>query len=77
MICFDMTSQGSQDTGLDYLLGLDGNIEVQNDDGYWVKMEVTRVDVTSSMQVKSTPMTIGTDTSGMKVCCTSLTTLTS
>ena len=47
MICFDMTSQGSQDTGLDYLLGLDGNIEVQNDDGYWVKMEVTRVDVTA------------------------------
>jgi len=40
-----MNSQGSQDTGLDYLLGLDGNVEVQNDDGYWVKMEVSRVAV--------------------------------
>ncbi len=41
-----MTAQGSIDTGLDYLLGLDGNIEVQNDDGYWVKMEVSRVETT-------------------------------
>lgn len=41
-----MSSQEPQDTGLDYLLGLDGNIEVQNDDGYWVKMEVSRVAVT-------------------------------
>jgi hypothetical protein len=29
--------------GLDYLLGLDGNIEFQNEAGYWVKMEVARV----------------------------------
>jgi len=41
-----MSSQEPQGTGLDYLLGLDGNIEVQNDDGYWVKMEVSRVAVT-------------------------------
>lgn len=41
-----MSSQEPQDTGLVYLLGLDGNIEVQNDDGYWVKMEVSRVAVT-------------------------------
>jgi len=26
---------------------LDGNIEVQNDAGYWVKMEVSSVDVTA------------------------------
>jgi outer membrane receptor for Fe3+-dicitrate len=44
-----MNSQGSgsQETGLEYLLGLDGNIEVQNDDGYWVKIEVSRVAVTT------------------------------
>ena len=41
-----MVSHGSSAAGLDYLLGLDGNIEVQNDAGYWVKMEVARVDVT-------------------------------
>lgn len=41
-----MSSQESNATGLDYLLGLDGNIEFQNDDGYWVKMDVTRVAVT-------------------------------
>ena len=41
-----MHSREPQDTGLDYLLGLDGNIEVQTDDGYWVKMEVSRVAVT-------------------------------
>lgn len=41
-----MNSQPSQETGLDYLLGLDGSIEFQNDDGYWIKMEVTRVPVT-------------------------------
>jgi outer membrane receptor for Fe3+-dicitrate len=34
-------------TGLEYLLGLDGNIEVQNDAGYWVKMEVSSVLVTA------------------------------
>jgi hypothetical protein len=32
-------------SGLAYLLGLDGNIEVQNDAGYWVKMAISRVDV--------------------------------
>jgi hypothetical protein len=42
-----MNSQGPQETGLDYLLGLDGNIEVQNDEGYWVKMEISRVAVTN------------------------------
>ncbi|MHB8950681.1 MAG: hypothetical protein ACYC4S_16725 [Rhodoferax sp.] len=104
-----MGSQGSQAIGLEYLRGLDGNIEVQNDAGYWVKMEASRATVTaerphgiryslslhapdntrligfdnaqqvraSSMQVKNTPMTIGIDTPGTKVCCTSLTTLTS
>ena len=42
-----MSSQESPDFGLDYLLGLHGNIEVQNDEGYWVKMEVVRVRATS------------------------------
>lgn len=42
-----MGSQSSPATGLEYLLGLDGNIEVQNDAGYWVKMEVTSVPVTA------------------------------
>jgi hypothetical protein len=42
-----MSSQESADFGLEYLLGLDGNIEVQNDVGYWVKMEVCRVAVTA------------------------------
>ena len=46
MISFVMHSQDSQTIGLEYLLGLDGNIEVQNDVGYWVKMEVSRVKVT-------------------------------
>ena len=41
-----MGSQSSTTTGLDYLLGLDGNIEVQNDAGYWVKMEVASVPLT-------------------------------
>jgi Family of unknown function (DUF6516) len=41
-----MNSQESKESGLDYLLGLDGSIEFQNDDGYWVKMEVSRVAVT-------------------------------
>lgn len=31
------------DSGLEYLLELDGNIEVQNEAGYWIKMEVCRV----------------------------------
>ena len=47
MIFFRMDSQNSQATGLEYLLGLNGNIEVQNDAGYWVKMEVARVPVTA------------------------------
>ena len=47
MISFGMDSQGSPAIGLEYLLGLDGNIEVQNDAGYWVKMEVSNVDVTT------------------------------
>ena len=42
-----MGSQSSPATGLEYLLGLDGNIEVQNDAGYWVKMEVASVAVTA------------------------------
>ena len=47
MISFGMGSQRSPAIGLEYLLGLDGNIEVQNDAGYWVKMEVSSVDVTA------------------------------
>src|SRR5664279_3591445 len=47
MICFCIGSQRSPATGLEYLLGLDGNIEVQNDAGYWVKMEVSSVAVTA------------------------------
>lgn len=39
-------SLASKAQGLDYLLGLDGNIEFQNDEGYWVKMEVSRVAAT-------------------------------
>src|ERR1035437_10000401 len=46
MISCTMISKESKETGLDYLLGLDGNIEFQSDDGYWVKMEVTRVAAT-------------------------------
>lgn len=47
MISFSTGSQRSRAIGLEYLLGLDGNIEVQNDAGYWVKMEVSSVDVTA------------------------------
>jgi hypothetical protein len=47
MISFSMHSKESKETGLDYLLGLDGNIEFQNDEGYWVKMDVSRVAVTA------------------------------
>ena len=39
----------SVDAGLDYLLGLDGNIEVQNGAGYSVKMDVSRVNITPEM----------------------------
>lgn len=42
----DPRDAAEQDTGLDYLLGLDGTIEVQNELGYWVKMEVARVSMT-------------------------------
>jgi hypothetical protein len=31
------------DSGLEYLLELDGNIEVQNNAGYWIKIEACRV----------------------------------
>ena len=47
MITLDMSSRESEETGLDYLLGLDGNIEFQNDEGYWVKMDVSRVTVST------------------------------
>jgi hypothetical protein len=47
MISFVMNSQMPQDSGLNYLLDLDGNIEVQNEEGYWVKIEVRRVAVTA------------------------------
>lgn len=46
MITFDTDQKTSPDHGLDYLLGLDGNIEVQNDAGFWIKMEVAKVAVT-------------------------------
>lgn len=51
MIIFNMNSQSTDqqdepDTGLEYLLGLNDNIEVQNDEGYWVKMEACRVAAT-------------------------------
>lgn len=54
VIIFGMSSQPTDqqdetgpDTGLEYLLGLDGNIEVQNEEGYWVKMEASRVAATT------------------------------
>ena len=53
MIRFGMSVKSSsthgrpaQDSGLDYLLGLDGEVQVQNLEGYWVKYEVLRVDPT-------------------------------
>ena len=53
MISFGMGSQltdkqepSRPDTGLEYLLGLNGNIEVQNEEGYWVKIEVSMVTAT-------------------------------
>jgi hypothetical protein len=42
-----MDSQHTLPIGLEYLLGLNGNVEVQNEAGYWVKMEVLSVNVTS------------------------------
>jgi len=42
-----MHSTKSEDAGLEYLLGLKGNIEFQNDAGYWVKMDVSRVAITA------------------------------
>ena len=47
VISFVMDSTMSPTIGLDHLLALDGNIEVQNDAGYWVKMEVSRVRATA------------------------------
>jgi hypothetical protein len=47
MISFGMSSQRPPAIGLEYLHGLDGNIEVQNNAGYWVKREVSSVDVTA------------------------------
>jgi hypothetical protein len=47
VIFLTMQAQDDWTVGLSYLLGLDGNIEVQNDAGYWVKMEVSRVQVTT------------------------------
>lgn len=44
MIIFDQ-SHGEFE-GLEYLLELDGNIEVQNGEGFWVKMDVSRVEPT-------------------------------
>ncbi|WP_194713355.1 toxin-antitoxin system TumE family protein [Noviherbaspirillum soli] len=41
-----MNSKNTRDTGLDYLLGLNDTIEVQNDQGYWVKFDVQLVEVT-------------------------------
>lgn len=36
-----------RDIGLDYLLDLDGDIQVQNEQCYWTKFEVTRVTPTA------------------------------
>jgi len=47
VIILAMEFNRSTEPGLDYLLGLDGNIEFQNDEGYWVKMEVRRATVSS------------------------------
>lgn len=41
-----MVDKKSTDSGLQYLLGLDGNIEVQNEAGYWIKMKVAQVPAT-------------------------------
>lgn len=41
-----MTSQNAPDSGLEYLLSLDGEIQVQDDAGHWIKIEAKRVDVT-------------------------------
>ena len=42
-----MNPQTHRDDGLVYWLDLDGNIKVQNEEGYWVKMEASRVAVTA------------------------------
>ena len=57
-ISFVMDSTSSPTIGLDYRLALDGNIEVQNDAGYWVKMEVSRVRATA--QRRNSRMASGT-----------------
>lgn len=43
------TQQGvpERDTGMDYLLGLDGEIQVQNEEGYWLKFEVGLVEISA------------------------------
>ena len=47
VINFRMSSQAHPDTGLDYLLGLHGEIQVQDVEGYWVKLEAIQVAVTT------------------------------
>ena len=47
VISFRMNLTASPRQDLEYLLGLDGNIEVQNDAGYWVKMEIALVNATA------------------------------
>lgn len=41
-----MRPQNTPDTGLEYLLSLDGEIQVQDDGEHWIKIEAKRVDVT-------------------------------
>jgi hypothetical protein len=42
-----MISQNTPDTGLEYLLSLDGEIQVQEDEEHWIKIEAKRVAVTA------------------------------
>ena len=46
MICLSITAHDIPDTGLDYLIALDGDIQVQEDGEHWVKIEVSRVEIT-------------------------------
>jgi hypothetical protein len=41
-----MPLQNTPDTGLDYLLSLDSEIQVQDDGAHWIKIEAARVGVT-------------------------------
>jgi hypothetical protein len=41
-----MTSQSAPDSGLEFLLSLDGDIQVQDDGEHWIKIEAKRVDAT-------------------------------